>query len=104
MLAVVLLFSLLNARIHKTFDLNAFSDYRLKKQTPRNSDSEYLTFSQKIDHFDPNNTETFEQRYLFEDKYYMKSHMLFLYISGEQTLSTTAISNNWVSSLPFFFA
>ena len=96
---ILLLSCLSNAKIHQTFNLDAYVNRNAKRQIQSNADDDYKIFAQRLNHFDPNNNETFNQRYLFEDKYYTDSHMMFLYISGEQTMSTTSISNHWVAGL-----
>ncbi|XP_059485421.1 putative serine protease K12H4.7 isoform X2 [Neocloeon triangulifer] len=42
-----------------------------------------LWFDQKLDHFDPTNSETWKQRYFVNDNYYEKGGPVFLMIGGE---------------------
>ena len=91
------LFSLLHAGIYRTLDITTFSNAYNNQIS--NYDSSYLYFNQSVDHFNTSCTDTFQQRYLFTDKYYSGSHMMFVYIVGEQTMPITVLSNNWVNGL-----
>lgn len=40
-------------------------------------------FTQKLDHFDPYNTGTWQQKYYYNPKYYRNNSIIFLMIGGE---------------------
>ena len=53
-------------------------------------------FTQKLDHFDPTSKETFPQRYAVNDTFHRgpENGKIILYISGEQHMSTSPVSNS----------
>ena len=59
----------------------------------------YSFFDQKLDHFNVSNNQTFKQRYLADDSYYAWSHLMFVYISGEQTLAESVLEHRYVSGM-----
>ncbi|KAK2956504.1 putative Thymus-specific serine protease [Blattamonas nauphoetae] len=63
------------------------------------SNAEYKTFKQKLDHFDPQSTTTFDQRYVINTLYYKNSHTLILDISGESVMPANAASSGFVNVL-----
>ena len=102
-LSFLLFLTFSQARIRKTMDLDMYYRHsRSMRPSDSSSNSSYLYYEQKLDHFNTSDNRTFQQRYVFEDKYYTNSHMMFVYISGESQMSTQAISNKWVAGLnPF---
>uniref|UniRef100_A0A0K0FIT1 Serine protease K12H4.7 n=1 Tax=Strongyloides venezuelensis TaxID=75913 RepID=A0A0K0FIT1_STRVS len=53
-------------------------------------------FTNKVDHFDPKNTDTFQQYYQYNSKYYQKSDVydvVFMMVGGEDPISAKWVQN-----------
>ena len=59
----------------------------------------YQYFDQIIDHFNPNGSGTFKQRYVVNEDYYDDSHMLIFYLNGEAQMSNGRASRGFYRSL-----
>ncbi|EFA84445.1 hypothetical protein PPL_02477 [Heterostelium album PN500] len=58
-------------------------DYALKQNRHSSKGVEYQWFTQELDHFDQQNTKTFQQRYLINDQYWDGKGPVFIMINGE---------------------
>ncbi|KAJ9081910.1 Thymus-specific serine protease [Entomophthora muscae] len=58
-----------------------------------------LFFDQKVDHFSPNTSTTFQQRYYVNDVYYKDGGPAFIYIGGESALEEHRTQNGLVADL-----
>jgi len=56
-------------------------------QSPTPSNIELLTITQRVDNFDPQNLNTYEQRYYVNNEYYTPGSPIFLFLAGEWTIT-----------------
>ena len=71
-----------------------------KRQLLTTADSySYQYFDQKVDHFTPSNTDTFQQRYVVFDKYYDDSHILLFYLNGEAEMAVNTAEDGYYQGL-----
>ncbi|KYQ94303.1 hypothetical protein DLAC_04602 [Tieghemostelium lacteum] len=52
----------------------------------------YQWFTQQVDHFDQANTETFQQRYIVNDDFYVSGGPVFMIINGEGPMGLNTVS------------
>lgn len=50
-------------------------------------------FTQRLDHFNPQNAATWQQKYYYNDTFYVPGGPIFLYISGEGPLAARAVTS-----------
>ena len=70
-----------------------------RSQTGKSHDIPYSYYTQKLDHFTPEDPRTFKQRYVLNDKFYKKSHMLIFYINGEAEMSNSRATKGFYYSM-----
>lgn len=99
LLLLTFIFSFFEAKFFGFRDLSETAFPDKTERTYHRAGNSYYYFDQKLDHFNTSDDRTFKQRYLSEDKYYWGSHLMFVYISGEQNMYLNALDNNFISSL-----
>ncbi|KAJ6641062.1 putative serine protease K12H4.7, partial [Pseudolycoriella hygida] len=58
-----------------------------KNQPPTPSNIELLTIEQRVDNFNPQNLDTWLQRYYINDEFYTPGSPIFLFLAGEWTIT-----------------
>lgn len=90
------LLALVSAKMH----LSHQQELKLNEELPQ---ADFYWYTQKLDHFDPQNNETWQQRYYDIDAYWdPKTGPLFLYICGEGTCRQPA-DNSFVVKMAKIF-
>lgn len=56
-------------------------------QPPTTSNISLLTVEQRVDNFNPQSLETWEQRYYINDEFYTPGSPIFLFLAGEWTIT-----------------
>lgn len=56
-------------------------------QPPTTSNISLLTVEQRVDNFNPQNLDTWEQRYYINNEFYTPGSPIFLFLAGEWTIT-----------------
>lgn len=96
-----LLISLISS--FRIFEPSLINKFNIDSHSPNISDDNpYLTYYQKLDHFNTSDQNTFAQRYLLNEDYYDDSHMLIFFLNGEAQLMPSRAKNGFQVGLDHF--